>query len=131
LRRYVWAVKKLPAFIGRELVLHQQYYNRETEELIPDMVYTKSFLSPDDKGGAVQVQPTKRVLKSHASVLLKARCDKSFSNYAFNFNLRRYTEVFLLLKNSFTASSNGRKFIATQRFGTVGRCRLKALYSST
>jgi hypothetical protein len=39
------AVKKLPAFIGRELILHEEYYDLQTEEVIPEMIYTKSFLS--------------------------------------------------------------------------------------
>jgi len=42
-------------------------------------------------GGAVQVKPMKPVLKAPGSMLLKLRCDGPLSNFAFNFNLRRYT----------------------------------------
>jgi len=44
------AVKKLPAFIGHELVLHQQYYDAKTEEPVSNMVYDMKFFSLDKKG---------------------------------------------------------------------------------
>jgi len=35
----------------------------------------------------------KPVLKALGTVLLKLRCEEALSNFAFNFNLRRYTRV--------------------------------------
>jgi len=40
----------------------------------------------------VQVDPTKPKLKPPGTKRLKLKCDKLLSNFAFNFNLRRYTE---------------------------------------
>ena len=42
-------------------------------------------------GRAVQVDPIKPVLKAPGAMLFKVRYDKPLSNFAFNFNLRRYT----------------------------------------
>jgi hypothetical protein len=44
-------------------------------------------------GGAVQVDPIKLTLKAPVTKLLKLKCDDPLSNFAFNFNLRRYTTV--------------------------------------
>jgi hypothetical protein len=42
-------------------------------------------------GEAVQVDPIKPTLKAPKSTLLNLEHEKSLSNYAFKFNLRRYT----------------------------------------
>jgi len=42
------------------------------------------------RGKAVQVDPIKPVLKAPGSVLLKLRCDKLLSTFAFKLKLRRY-----------------------------------------
>ena len=42
-------------------------------------------------GRAVQVDPIKPMLKAPGTILLALRCDEPLSNFAFNFNLRRYT----------------------------------------
>jgi hypothetical protein len=44
-----------------------------------------------DHGRAAQVDPIKLTVKAPGSVLLKLRYDGSVSNFAFNFNLCRYT----------------------------------------
>jgi hypothetical protein len=41
-------------------------------------------------GGAVQVDPIKPTLKPPGAEPLKPKCDGRLSNFAFNFNLRRY-----------------------------------------
>jgi len=46
-------------------------------------------LSP---GKAVQVDPMKPPLKAPGTKRLKLRCDKLLSDFAFKFNLRRYTQ---------------------------------------
>ena len=43
------------------------------------------------QGRAVQVDPMKSVLKAPGSMLLKLRYDGPLSNFAFKFDLRRYT----------------------------------------
>jgi hypothetical protein len=47
---------------------------------------------PKQQGGAVQVDPVKPTLKARISERLKLRCDDLLSNFAFKFNLRRYTK---------------------------------------
>jgi len=42
----------------------------------------------------VQVDPMNPTLKAPGSERLKLKCDDLLSNFAFNFNLRRYSEVF-------------------------------------
>jgi hypothetical protein len=42
-------------------------------------------------GRAVQVEPMKPLLKAPGSMILKLRYDGPLSNFAFNFNSRRYT----------------------------------------
>jgi len=44
-------------------------------------------------GGEVQVDPMKPVLKQPGTERLNLECDEPLSNFAFNFNLRRYTMV--------------------------------------
>ena len=44
------------------------------------------------QGGAVQVDPMKPALKAPDSNRLKLEHEKTLSNFAFNFNLRRYTK---------------------------------------
>jgi hypothetical protein len=44
------------------------------------------------RGRAVQVDPIKPTLKAPGIKLLKLKCDKPLSNFAFKFNSRRYTE---------------------------------------
>ena len=44
-------------------------------------------------GRAVQVGPMKSTLKAPGSKLLKLEHEIMLSNFAFNFNLRRYTSV--------------------------------------
>jgi hypothetical protein len=61
--------------------------------------------------GAVQVAPIKRALKAPGSKRLKLKCDEPLSNFAFNFNLRRYTTVL-----------NTRALCTLDNL--VGRCRL-------
>jgi len=39
----------------------------------------------------VQVDPIKPTLKAPGTKRLTQKCDESLSNFAFNFNLRRYT----------------------------------------
>jgi len=41
----------------------------------------------------VQVDPSKPTVKAPGSMLSKLRYDGPVSNFAFNFNLRRYTKV--------------------------------------
>jgi len=41
----------------------------------------------------VELEPIKPVLKAPGSKRLKLNCDIPLSNFAFKFNLRRYTEV--------------------------------------
>ena len=43
-------------------------------------------------GEAVQVQPMKSKLKAPGTKLLKLKYDNLLSNFAFNFNLRRYNK---------------------------------------
>jgi hypothetical protein len=47
----------------------------------------------DVHGGAVQVDPMKPTLKPPGSKRLKLYHEKLLSNFAFNFNLRRYIMV--------------------------------------
>ena len=44
-------------------------------------------------GGAVQVEPTKSMLKAPGTKRLKLNYDILISSFAFSFNLRRYTTV--------------------------------------
>ena len=44
------------------------------------------------QGKAVQVDPTKSTLKAPGIKLLNLKDDKPLSNFAFKFNLRRYTK---------------------------------------
>ena len=48
---------------------------------------------PCHHGRAVQVDPIKPTLKSPGAKRLKLICDDPLSNFAFNFNLRRYNTV--------------------------------------
>ena len=59
----------------------------------------------------MQVDPIKPTLKAPGIKLLKLKCDKPLSNFAFNFNLRRYTQVsadtsavgkFIVMEGSFS-----------------------------
>jgi len=59
----------------------------------------------------VQVDPIKPTLKAHRTERLKLTHDEPLSNFAFRFNMRRYTERELLLSPSFGPT-------------VVGRCRL-------
>jgi len=45
------------------------------------------------QGSAVQVDPIKPMLKAPGTKRLKLRYDVPLSNFAFNFNLRRYTKA--------------------------------------
>jgi len=45
------------------------------------------------RGETAHVAPMKLNLQPPGSELLKLKCDGPLSNFAFNFNLRRYTEV--------------------------------------
>ena len=47
----------------------------------------------DGQGRAVQVDPLKPKLKPPTNKLLKLRCVVPLSNFAFKFNLRRYTKA--------------------------------------
>ena len=42
----------------------------------------------------MQVAPIKPTLKTPGTKRLRLRCDEPLSDFAFNFNLRRYTQVF-------------------------------------
>jgi hypothetical protein len=44
------------------------------------------------QGKAVQVDPIKPTLKAPGAKRLKLNCDEPLSNFAFNFNLRRYSK---------------------------------------
>ena len=41
----------------------------------------------------MQIDPIKPTLKAPGTKLLKLKCDKPLSNFAFEFNLRRYTKA--------------------------------------
>ena len=41
----------------------------------------------------MQVDPIKPTLKAPGTKRLKLECDKPLSNFAFKFNLRRYTKI--------------------------------------
>ena len=45
----------------------------------------------EDLGRAVQVDPIKPTLNAPGSMLLKLKCDRPLSMFAFTFNLRHYT----------------------------------------
>ena len=45
----------------------------------------------------MQVEPIKPVLKAPGTKRLKLKYDELFSSFAFNFNLRRYTEGDILV----------------------------------
>ena len=49
-------------------------------------------------GRAVQVDPIRPVLKVPGTGRLKLKRDTLLSNYAFNFNLRRYTMLFRFIR---------------------------------
>jgi len=80
---------------------------------------------------AVQVDPIKPTLKAPGTKRLKLKHDEPLSNFAFKFNLRRYTkettwgplEEVIAVGFAYTF-----KIYARDRFGTlittVGRCRL-------
>ena len=73
---------------------------------------------PEQCGRAVQVKPMKSMLKTPVTKCLKLKCNNLLSNFAFNFNLRRYNVGVLNTEtNVFTT-------IAT----TVGWCRLKPVF---
>jgi len=72
-------------------------------------------------GRAVQVDPIKPTLKAPGTKRLKVKCDESLSNFAFNFNLRRYS-VFLYLDRTHVATVSG-----TRSLWDMGR----GLHSST
>jgi hypothetical protein len=44
------------------------------------------------RGRAVQVHPVKSKLKSSGAQRLKLKCDEPLSDFAFNFNLRHFSE---------------------------------------
>jgi len=46
----------------------------------------------------VQVEPIKLTVKAPRSKRLKLKCDVPLSNFAFNFNLRRYNMAMLTYK---------------------------------
>jgi hypothetical protein len=50
-------------------------------------------LSPQRRGRVVQVDPMKPTLKAPGSMHLNLRYEEPLSNFAFKFNLRRYTAV--------------------------------------
>jgi hypothetical protein len=90
----------------------------------------------------VQIDPLKPVLKAFGTKRLKLQHDEPVSNFAFNFNLRRYTEGLLVFSLQWivgrggetslaiaSLSSNGEEagaFVAAAdpALLTVGRCRL-------
>jgi hypothetical protein len=64
--------------------------------MLPALVQelTEAFRFVDtDNGWAVQVDPIKPTLKSPGCKSLKLEHDDLLSNFAFNFQLRRYTTV--------------------------------------
>jgi len=74
------------------------------------------------RGRAVQVESMKPVLKAPGTLLLRLGCDEPLSNFAFNINLRRYTEQWRLLKRS--ADKHVAAAAIAERKAMVGRCRL-------
>jgi len=73
-------------------------------------------------GKAVQVDPVKHTSKAPGSKLLKLKYDGPLSNFAFNFNLRRYTSGL-----SVTITINAGGATKSRNCGspnTVGRSRL-------
>jgi len=60
-----------------------------------DALCTDTLTAAADQaqGRVVQVDPIKPVLKAPGSQRLRLRCDILLSNYAFKFNLRRYSKA--------------------------------------
>jgi len=67
---------------------------------------------PPRRGRAVQVDHIKFTLKAPVTKRYKLKYDGPLSNFAFKFNLRRYTVLRLV------------KWRWFDRLGMVGRCRL-------
>jgi len=67
----------------------------------------------------VQVDPIKPTLKAPGTKRLKLKYDELLSNFAFDFNLRRYNEAITSLPD-YTVQAWGIPIDATK----VGRCRL-------
>jgi len=63
-------------------------------------------------GRVVRVDRIKPTLKARGAEPLKLKCDELLSNFAFNFNLRRYIMLLPLLPTALVAAV------------MVGRCRL-------
>ena len=72
----------------------------------------------------MQVDLIKLTLKAPRSKLLKLKQDKLLSNFAFNFNLRRYSETLYIPANSLTSGS-------TYYLRVVGCVVGRGLHSST
>ena len=51
------------------------------------------FDPPPEQGRAVQLDPIKPTLEPPGSKRLKRKCDVPLSNFAFKFELRRYSKV--------------------------------------
>ena len=65
----------------------------------------------------MQVDLIKPVLKASGTVRLKLKCDVLITNFAFKFNLRRYTLAHLTLRDRDA-------FFASETLRWVRRCRL-------
>jgi len=80
----------------------------------------------------VQVDPIKPMLKAPGIKLLKLKYDKPLSNFAFKFNLRRYSEASVSLSQVFQLV--GTKYDNAFTGGVVGEqagAYTRSLYSST
>ena len=88
----------------------------------------------------MQVKSTKHVLKAPGSMLLKPRRDGTVSNFAFNFDLRRFNKVLKLEHNNMHGwflrlskkeeTTVRKKLSATYQVLEAGACT-RPLFSST
>jgi len=69
----------------------------------------------------VQVDPIKPTFKAHGTKRLKFKYDHLLLSFAFNFNLRHYTEAREMIESGVDPAAWRRE---TER--VVGRCRLPA-----
>jgi hypothetical protein len=73
----------------------------------------------------VQVYPIKHTLKALVTKRLKLHHDEPSSNFAFKFNLRRYTEEFLKGVDMVSCLAPAvLRAVAASCEALVGRCRL-------
>ena len=74
-------------------------------------------------GKAVQVDPVKPMLKPPETKRLKPKCDGPLSNFAFEFNLRRYNEGLTMTSGTGAAAAAQEKApMMHQPVGPGGLC---------